>query len=108
MAAGNAREKGYSTAAIVIKAQKDVKSRESVKMLTGKIKRLIYRRGFGFIDGPGGEDLFFHCSGLKNVDFEDLKEGDLISFEIEEGPKGNRAVKVQRIDGKETEKEETT
>jgi len=77
-------------------------------MLTGKIKRLIRRAGFGFIAGPSGEDLFFHCSAVEDIDFEDLKEGDLMSFEVEKGPKGNRAVKVQRIDGKEAEKEETT
>lgn len=84
-------------------------------MLTGKIKRLVHPRGFGFIGLSDGEDLFFHCSGLEDLDFEDLKEGDLVSFEIKKGPKGNRAVKVQRIDGKEAgkeagkeEKEETT
>jgi len=75
-------------------------------MVTGKIKRLIHPRGFGFIGLPDGEDLFFHYSGLEDVDFEDLKEGDLVSFEVEKGPKGNRAVKVQKLDGKETEKEE--
>lgn len=68
--------------------------------MTGKIKRLIAPRGFGFIESPKGNDLFFHHSSLKDVDFEDLKEGDLVAFEIEKGPKGNQAIKVERIDGK--------
>lgn len=74
-------------------------------MLTGKIKRLVRRRGFGFIGLPDGGDLFFHCSGVEGVDFESLKEGDLVGYEVEKEPKGNRAVKVQRLDGKKAGEE---
>jgi CspA family cold shock protein len=66
--------------------------------LEGKIKRLIQLRGFGFIEVPGGKDLFFHCSGLKDVDLEDLKEGDTVSFEVEESSRGPRAVNVEKIE----------
>lgn len=71
-------------------------------MVTGKIKRLVYPRGFGFIESPEGKDLFFHCSGVEG-DFEDLKEGDLVTYETEEGPKGLKAVKVQKIEEKKEE-----
>ena len=74
-------------------------------MLTGKIKTLIHNRGYGFILSENeGKDLFFHCSGCEG-DFEDLKEGMIVTFELEEGEKGKRAVKVQRIAGEKTEEE---
>lgn len=72
----------------------------SKSVITGKIKRLITPRGFGFLESPDRKDLFFHHSSLVGVDFEDLKEGDLVAFEIEKGPKGDEAVKVERLDGK--------
>lgn len=74
--------------------------------MTGKILRLIFPRGFGFLKGPEDEDkdLFFHCSGVEGS-FEDLKVGDLVNYEVEEGEKGPRAVKVQKIAEKEEEKE---
>ncbi|MCD5396814.1 MAG: cold shock domain-containing protein [Candidatus Pacebacteria bacterium] len=66
-------------------------------MKQGKIVR-ITDRGFGFIAREGEEkDLFFHFRSLQNVDFDDLKEGDLVEFEEETGEKGLSAVKVSRI-----------
>lgn len=72
----------------------------SKDVMTGKIRRLIQPRGFGFIEAGEGKDLFFHRSSLKGVDFEDLKEGDLVSFEIVKGRKGEQADKIERLDGK--------
>lgn len=55
-------------------------------------------RGFGFIKREGMEkDLFFHSNELKNVKFEELREGDKVSFEVAEGPKGPNAVNVNKI-----------
>ena len=58
-------------------------------------------RGFGFIkiDGAaeGTKDLFFHSEALKNISFEELKEGDKVSFEIGESPKGPNAINVSKI-----------
>jgi CspA family cold shock protein len=53
-------------------------------------------RGFGFIKRDGEEkDLFFHSNELaEGVDFDSLKEGDKVTFEVEEGQKGPNAVKV--------------
>jgi len=65
-------------------------------MEEGKIARLT-DRGFGFISREGEEkDLFFHSSDLKNVEFNDLKEGDKVTFDVTEGEKGPRATNVSR------------
>ncbi|MBI2630663.1 cold shock domain-containing protein [Candidatus Nomurabacteria bacterium] len=64
--------------------------------MTGTIKRLT-DKGFGFITGEGLEkDLFFHSNNLVGVTFDELKEGDAVSFETEESPKGLNATNVQR------------
>lgn len=65
-------------------------------MQTGKIARLT-DRGFGFIAIDGEDkDLFFHVNALVGVEFNDLQEGDMLTFEVEQGPKGPNAVNVQR------------
>jgi CspA family cold shock protein len=65
-------------------------------MQTGTIARLT-DRGFGFIKRDGEDkDLFFHSNELADVDYDSLNEGDKVTFEVEEGPKGLNAVKVSR------------
>jgi CspA family cold shock protein len=65
-------------------------------MNTGKITRLT-DRGFGFIALEGEEkDLFFHATELQDVEYNDLQEGDEVTFEIAEGPKGQNAVNVSK------------
>jgi cold shock protein len=67
------------------------------KMAEGTIKRLT-DRGFGFIAQEGSDkDLFFHATELINGQFNDLKEGDKVQFEISDGPKGQNATKVEKI-----------
>jgi cold shock protein len=63
-------------------------------MPTGKIKKVLPDKGFGFIAG-GGNDLFFHHSALKDVTIEELSEGQTVKYEIGEGKKGPCAVSVQ-------------
>ena len=64
--------------------------------MTGTIKRLT-DKGFGFITAEGlAKDLFFHSNSLVGVTFDELKEGDALSFETEESPKGLNATNVQR------------
>jgi CspA family cold shock protein len=65
-------------------------------MAEGVIKRLT-DKGFGFIDTGSGKDLFFHMSGVEGARFEDLKEGQRVSFTEGQGPKGPRAEKVKPI-----------
>jgi CspA family cold shock protein len=65
-------------------------------MAKGTIKKLT-DRGFGFISPEeGGKDLFFHSKELQGVQFNDLKEGDSVEFEVGESPKGPNAIKVSR------------
>ncbi|MHB0865773.1 MAG: cold-shock protein [Minisyncoccota bacterium] len=58
-------------------------------------------KGFGFIkiDGEpdGSKDLFFHSNELQNISFDELQEGDRVSFEVGESPKGPNAVNVSKI-----------
>lgn len=64
--------------------------------MTGTIKKLT-DKGFGFITGEGlAKDLFFHSNSLVGVQFNELAEGDAVSFDTEDGPKGMSAVNVQR------------
>lgn len=64
--------------------------------MNGSIKRLT-DRGFGFIAQEGEEkDLFFHSSALVGVTFEELNEGDAVTFETEDSDKGLRATNVQK------------
>jgi CspA family cold shock protein len=66
-------------------------------MQTGTIAGLT-DKGFGFIKIEGREkDLFFHSNELMNVKFDDLRQGDKLEFEVEEGEKGPKAVKVSKI-----------
>jgi len=65
--------------------------------MEGTIKRLT-DKGFGFIGVDGEEkDLFFHSNELKGVSYNELKEGDRVSFEKADSPKGPNAVGVTRI-----------
>ena len=64
-------------------------------MAQGKIVRL--NQGFGFIAQEGEEkDLFFHANELEGVEFNDLKEGDMLTFEVGQSDKGPNATKVNR------------
>lgn len=66
------------------------------KVAEGTIKRKT-DRGFGFIDTGSGKDLFFHMSALEGARFEDLEEGQRVSFTEGQGQKGPCAVNVRPI-----------
>jgi CspA family cold shock protein len=63
--------------------------------MEGTIKRLIRDRGFGFIRSEDGQEVFFHRSALQGLDFDGLREGEKVAFELERGNKGPRAVNVR-------------
>ena len=66
-------------------------------MAEGIIKKRLADKGLGFIDVGGGKDLFFHSSSVEGVRFEDLQEGQRVSFTEGQGPKGPRAEKVRPL-----------
>lgn len=64
--------------------------------MTGTIKRLT-EKGFGFIAREGEEkDLFFHSSALVGCSYDQLQEGETVTFDVEDSEKGPRATNVQR------------
>lgn len=64
--------------------------------MTGVVKKKT-DKGFGFITVDGQDkDLFFHNKALVGVTFDELQEGDAVTFETEDSPKGPNAVNVQR------------
>jgi cold shock protein len=67
-------------------------------MAQGTVKWFNDQKGFGFITVEnGGKDVFVHHSAIEGSGFKSLQEGDLVSFEIEQGAKGPSAVKVKKL-----------
>ena len=65
--------------------------------ITGKIKWFNSTKGFGFIERDDKEkDVFVHVSALKNAGMDRLDEGQALTFEVEQGPKGTNAVNLQK------------
>ncbi|WP_425289850.1 cold-shock protein [Stieleria varia] len=62
--------------------------------MEGKIKRLT-DKGFGFIESGSDKDMFFHSSALQGVRYDDLREGQEVTYDVGQGPKGPRAENVQ-------------
>ncbi len=63
--------------------------------MNGTIKRLVADKGFGFIAAPDGNEYFFHQSACTDARFDDLREGQAVTFEKGQGPKGPRAENVK-------------
>lgn len=67
-------------------------------MATGIVKWFNDEKGFGFISpDEGGDDLFAHFSAININGFKSLKEGQKISFEVAQGPKGRQASNIQVV-----------
>jgi len=63
----------------------------------GKVKWFNEKKGFGFIEQDGGKDLFVHYTAIQGDAFKTLSEGQRVSFEVEDTPKGPKAKNVQVI-----------
>ena len=63
-------------------------------MINGTVKWFNGRKGYGFIEQEDGPDVFVHHSGINAVGFKTLDEGDNVTFEVEQGPKGPAAINV--------------
>ncbi|KPJ55238.1 MAG: cold-shock protein [Planctomycetes bacterium DG_58] len=63
-------------------------------MANGTVKWFNDAKGFGFITAEDGTDAFVHHSDIQGEGFKSLAEGDSVSFDVTQGPKGPRAVQV--------------
>ena len=66
-------------------------------MEQGTVKWFNGAKGFGFIARENGEDVFVHFKAIIGDGYKTLNQGDKVEFEIEQGPKGLQAAKVQKI-----------
>ena len=64
-------------------------------VMTGTIKRLVPEKGFGFIVASNGKEYFFHSSACASEPFDSLREGQDVTFDVGQGPKGPRAENVR-------------
>lgn len=65
-------------------------------MATGTVKWFNESKGFGFLSQDnGGDDVFVHFSAIQGDGFKTLNEGQKVTFEVEQGPKGPQASSVQ-------------
>ncbi len=65
-------------------------------MPNGTVKWFNETKGFGFIKSDDGAEVFVHFSAIMSDGFKTLAEGDAVSFEVEQGPKGPRAINVTK------------
>ena len=63
----------------------------------GSVKRLVSEKGFGFVAAPDGLEYFFHQSACTGTPFDSLREGQEVTFDVGQGPKGPRAENVRTI-----------
>ena len=76
----------------------DEGSREdTMASLNGTIKRLVSDKGFGFILASDGNEYFFHSSACSQTSFDELREGQAVTFDRGQGPKGPRGENVRVV-----------
>ena len=66
--------------------------------MSGNVKWFNNDKGYGFIDYAQGEDIFVHYSAIKQDGYKTLSEGQVVSFDLIETPKGLQAINVTALD----------
>lgn len=70
--------------------------KEETHMNNGTVKWFNSEKGFGFITGEDGNDLFAHFSAIQSDGFKTLEEGQAVTFDIEETDRGLQAANIQK------------
>jgi len=70
--------------------------RRKSRMAKGTVKWFNESKGFGFLTSEDGSDVFVHYSSIQGSGFKSLSEGQAVTFDIEQGPKGPKAVNVEK------------
>ena len=65
-------------------------------MANGTVKWFDETKGYGFITGEDGNDIFVHYSSIQGSGFKSIAEGDSVSYEVEQGDKGPKAINVEK------------
>jgi len=73
-----------------------VEQEENAVMANGTVKWFNDSKGFGFIQQDNGEDVFVHFSAIQDDGFKSLAEGQAVTFDIVQGPKGLQAANVNK------------
>jgi CspA family cold shock protein len=68
-----------------------------IKLAEGTVKWFSNEKGYGFIEREGGDDVFVHFSAIGMDGYKSLTEGQRVSFEVVQGPKGAQAANVQAV-----------
>ena len=63
-------------------------------MANGTVKWFSDKKGYGFIEMEDGQDIFVHHTGINGAGFKSLNDGDRVTFDVKQGPKGPAAVNV--------------
>jgi CspA family cold shock protein len=75
---------------------KKLQQRRAVRLAKGFVKWFDTKKGYGFIEQPGGDDVFVHYTGIAGDGFKSLRAGEEVEFEISSGPKGPQAIQVMK------------
>jgi CspA family cold shock protein len=73
----------------------DDRREKTMANITGTIKRIVSDKGFGFVQAGDGAEYFFHQSACADTRFDDLREGQPVTFDKGQGPKGPRAENIR-------------
>ncbi|MDD5432954.1 MAG: cold shock domain-containing protein [Candidatus Omnitrophica bacterium] len=65
-------------------------------MAKGKVKWFSNQKGYGFVTGEDGKDVFVHYSAITGDGYKTLNEGDAVEFDVSQGPKGEQATNVKK------------
>jgi cold shock protein len=65
-------------------------------MAQGTVKWFNSEKGFGFIEREGGDDVFVHFSAIQGEGYKSLEEGQKVTFDVEQGQRGDQAANVQK------------